>query len=30
MVDETPTIEFGAEEARVSIVAVKEDSMTYT
>lgn len=30
MVDETPVIEFGAEEARVSIVAVKEDSMTYT
>ena len=30
MVDESPVIEFGAEEARVSIVAVKEDSMTYT
>jgi len=30
MVIETPTIEFGAEEARVTISVIKEDSMTYT
>ena len=30
MVIESPVIEFGAEESRVSISVIKEDSMTYT
>ncbi len=30
MIIASPTIEFGAEEARVSVQVIKEDSMTYT